>query len=140
MKYVTLRSQAPVFRGELDRIFDDFWTLPSHAKTAAWSPAAEIDEAADHFLVSLELPGLKREELSIEVTENQVVISGERKAPEKRGLYTERQFGKFQRTFSLPGNVDSEKIEAHFENGVLNVRVPKVEAVKPRQIPIGGTK
>lgn len=148
MFYLTTRNNGMAdFRREMDRLFDDFWSMPTASPgsemTAAWSPMTDIDEEDDHYMLSLEIPGMKRDELKIEVIDNQVVISGERKTEEKRkekgSVYSERRFGRFQRSFALPTHVDAEKIEAQYQDGVLKVYVPKSEAAKPRQIKIGDT-
>lgn len=144
MFYLTTRKNGLAdFRQEMDHLFDDFWRMPT-LKTempSTWAPSTDISEAEDHYLLSLEIPGMKKDELKIEVIDNQVVISGERKTEEKHerkgSLYSERRFGRFQRAFALPTHVDAGKIEAQYEDGVLNVYVPKSEAAKPRQIKIG---
>lgn len=136
MTYLTLRNnERAAYRNDLGRLFGDFWALPTQ-QTATWAPHADIDEEEAFYSLSLDLPGLKKEDLTIEVEQDQVVVSGERKPPEKRGLYSERKYGKFQRTFTLPTHVDTAKIEAKFEDGVLRVKVPKAETAKPRQVKI----
>jgi HSP20 family protein len=133
------------FRRELERVFDDFWTMPAMSQaietSPAWAPAADIDEESDHYMLSLEVPGLKKDELKIEMLGDHIVISGERKHEERKekkgALYSERRFGRFQRTFAIPSHVDGSKIEAQYQDGVLKVYVPKAEAAKPRQIKIG---
>jgi HSP20 family protein len=143
--YVTTRNNGLAdFRRELDRVFDDFWTMPSMSSaldtTPSWAPVADIDEDIDHFMLSLEVPGMKKDELKIEVQGEHIVISGERRHEEKKerkgSLYSERRFGHFQRAFAIPSNVDPSKIEAQYQDGVLKVYVPKAEAAKPRQIKI----
>jgi HSP20 family protein len=142
----TLRnSDLADFRREVDRLFDDFWLLPSLGAAAerapAWAPATEIDERDDHYLLSIEVPGMKREELRIEAVDDQLVVSGERKLEERRegkgSRYSERRFGRFRRAFTIPSHVDAGKIEAQYEDGILKIYVPKAEAAKPRQIRIG---
>jgi HSP20 family protein len=131
MTYLTLRNKAP-----FERLFDDFWNLPA-ARESNWAPAADIFEEDTHFLLALEVPGVKRDDIKIEVEGDRVVISGERKATDdKRSLYGERRFGSFERAFTLPANADSTKIEAKYEDGVLSVVVPKAEAAKPRVVKV----
>lgn len=145
MFYLTTRNNGLAdFRRDVERLFDDFWSMPASAGnelTASWSPIADIDEGDDHYMLSLEIPGMKKDDLRIEMLGNQVVISGERKTEEQRKekgrLYSERRFGRFQRSFALPAHVDADKIEAQYQDGVLKVYVPKSEAAKPRQIKIG---
>ncbi|MGZ3654356.1 MAG: Hsp20/alpha crystallin family protein [Bdellovibrionota bacterium] len=132
-----LSSASPI-----DRLFGDFWALPSRAsdfeQSAAWAPPADIEEEEGHYLLKLDVPGVNKEDVSIEVEHDQVLVSGTRKAAEKPGLYSERRAGKFQRSFTLPTHVDTSKIEAKYEDGVLSIHVPKAESAKPRQIKISG--
>jgi HSP20 family protein len=143
--YLTTRNNDMAdFRRELDRVFDDFWTLPSMSRATetanAWSPLADVDETSDHYLLSLEVPGMRKEDLKIEVQDGHIAISGERKQEERQerkgSFYSERRYGRFQRIFAIPSQVDASKIEAQYKDGVLKVYVPKVEAAKPRQVKI----
>jgi HSP20 family protein len=130
------------FRREMDRLFDDFWS-PSHASLgdSDLTPACDVEVADDHYLFAIEMPGIARDDIKIEVVDNQLTVSGERKSSTKsdgKGYrYTERRFGRFQRSFALPAGVDADKIEASCEDGVLHLMVPKAEEAKPRQIRIG---
>lgn len=137
-------SGLPVFRREFDRLFDDFWGVPALSSgpelPSVWNPSTDIDEEEDHFLLTLDIPGMKREDLRIEVHNDQVLVSGERKAREKRNGYSERRYGRFQRSFTLPTHVDAGRIEAQYTDGVLKVYLPKSEAAKPRSIQIGDGK
>ncbi len=142
MKYLKLNNTREL-GWDFDRFFGDLWTQPSLANQAAlvtnWTPAADIEEEETHYRVTLDAPGLKREEIQIEVADQQLWITGERKAldPGKStSLYSERNFGKFQRSFKLPVHVDSGKIEAQYLDGVLSLKIPKAESAKPRQIKI----
>lgn len=131
---VTLwRDLNPVYglRNELDHLF----------KTSTqFVPACEIEEGEDSYLISLEMAGVKKDDIQMEVMDRKITISGERKDDsrfkEERPAYSERRFGKFQRTFSLPSDVDSNQVEADYQDGVLRVFLPKAESAKPRQIKI----
>jgi HSP20 family protein len=106
-------------------------------------PAIDIDETANEFLVCADLPGLRKEDISIECVSNQLTISAERKYESVEGRKQERRerfYGTFQRSFTLPGGVDTEGIQADYEGGVLTVHIPKVEQAKARKIEIGGTQ
>lgn len=128
-------------------VFDDFdrtvesFLRPTLAKTVNFQPSCDINECKDHYLVTLDIPGVKKEDIKIEVTGNNLVISGERQREVKQQdgnapLYHERTYGKFERTFVMPTSVNTEKIEAHYENGVLNIALPKAESSKGRTIQI----
>jgi HSP20 family protein len=86
------------------------------------------------------MPGVKKDDLKMEVLDNQLVISGERRheSTRKEGgqTYSERRFGKFQRAFTLPSGVDSSQVEASLQDGILQIMIPKAESSKPRQIKI----
>lgn len=100
----------------------------------------DVYETDDSVIVTAELPGIKPEDVDIRVTGNTLSIQGESKQEEEqeRGnvYYRERRYGRFQRTVSLPSNVDMNKIDATFENGVLKVTAAKTEEAKPRQIQV----
>jgi HSP20 family protein len=100
----------------------------------------DLVEAEDHFVLKADLPGLSEEDVSIEVQDGSLTISGERKAEHEeraRGWYRiERSFGSFNRSLTLPDGVDADRIEASFSHGVLEVRIPKPEESKPRRIEI----
>ena len=104
----------------------------------SWYPALDIAEQDDGVVVKAELPGLKAEDIDLSVDGNSLTISGEKKdcSEEKDGSYyhVERQYGTFQRTITLPSEVDSDKIKATYNGGVLTVHLPKSESAKPRRI------
>lgn len=107
---------------------------------ATWQPACDLSELKNHFLISIEMPGIPKDQIRIESQSRQLTVSGER-TPDGNGQdlqtrYTERQYGKFQRTFTLPESADLNSIEASYEDGVLRIVVQKTEASKPRQIKI----
>jgi len=143
-------SPISEFRREFDRLFDD-WTTPT-ARTlrteSQFVPACDVEEGEDHYLLTLEMAGVKKDDIKLEVIDNQIVISGERRQENQKKAagqaYSERRFGRFQRNFALPAGVDAEKVEANYQDGILRVMVPKAESAKPRQIKItngsGGSK
>jgi len=103
-------------------------------------PLMNVTEDNDNYYIRAELPGIKTDELDISVTGESLTISGERKIPAEDETATyhrrEREAGKFSRIISLPGQVDTGKVEARSVDGVLTVVLPKAEAAKPRQITI----
>ena len=132
-------------------LFDQFFSdirpasdglaLPHSTAPAIFQPSCDIRETSDHYLVSFDMPGVKKEDVQVEMNDQQLVISGERRFESQNSeseqiLKHERAYGKFQRSFTLPVTVDSGKIEAHYEDGVLNVAIPKSEAAKPRSIQV----
>lgn len=132
-------------RREMDRLFDDFWPAAvlratQQAETAQFVPACDVEEQDGHYLLTLEMPGVSKDDIKVEVIDNQIVVSGERRH-EKRNKengawYSERRFGKFSRAFTVPAGVDAGQIEAGYQDGVLRLMVPKAESAKPRQIKI----
>lgn len=89
-------------------------------------PAFDVTENDDHFMVAVDMPGVKKEDLKIEVQKNQLLVQGER----------QRDKVKFEKTFLLSETIDLQKIEAQYADGVLNIALPKVELAKPRSIEI----
>ncbi|MFD0546387.1 Hsp20/alpha crystallin family protein [Streptomyces mexicanus] len=105
---------------------------------AAWSPLADLSETDDAYLVEVEVPGVKREDLDIEMTERELTITGEFKERERTGMLrrSTRRRGRFEYRAALPGDISPENVEATLDNGVLTVKVPKAEATKSRRIEI----
>ena len=125
---------------DFDRIVDSLMT-PTYANTVGFLPTCDISETKEHYLVSFDMPGVKKEDIKIEVKENTLYISGERQKEIKETngeatLRHERAYGKFERTFELPSSINADKIEAHYDNGVLNIALPKAEAAKGRSVQI----
>ncbi|NBT58912.1 Hsp20/alpha crystallin family protein [bacterium] len=114
--------------------------LDTWDREAAFLPPCDIEEKDNFFLVSMDIPGMKKEELHIEVDNDILTISGERKqetATKQDGFRrTERFVGKFQRAFSLGETIDSKRIEASYEDGVLKLKLPREKVVKPEIIKI----
>lgn len=127
--------------GHLGRFMDRFpdWNQ-SPTTTAAWAPNVDIFENENELLVKAELPGIDPKNVELNVENNVLTISGERKLEfeDKRENYhrVERAYGTFSRSFSLPRLIDENKIEADYKDGVLTVHVPKHERAKPKQIRI----
>src|SRR5215213_11474465 len=127
---------------EMNRFFNAaFDTSPAgNGGSRRWAPAMDLLETEDHFVLRADLPGLSEDDVNIELEDNVLTVSGERKAEheEKReGFYRmERSHGAFSRSLTLPKGVDPEAVTAAFDRGVLEVRVPKPEQRKPRRITI----
>src|SRR4051794_23859616 len=138
---MALLMKPEPFSGDLHRLFNTLFE-DTAAPAQRWVPAMDLVEADDHFLLKADLPGLSQDDVSIEVRDNALTISGERKAEHEqreRGWYrVERAFGRFSRSLTLPEGVDADAITANFDRGVLSVTIPKPEQRKPRRIQIGG--
>ena len=108
-----------------------------------WRPMVDICDTENAIVVTAELPGVKKEDISIEVKDNILTIKGERsedsEVKEENYYRRERSFGSFQRSFSMPTEVSPESIKASFKDGVLKIEVPKPEEKKPKQISIDVT-
>ncbi len=128
------------FRSMFDDLWDDGFSRGAIQNGARWHPAVDVLESKDAYLIHAELPGMKREDIKVEVKDGVLVLSGERKAEKLADgveyRHTERVSAKFWRSFSLPETVKQDGIEANYKDGVLEIRVPKVEKAKPRQIEI----
>lgn len=116
----------------------------SGGRGAEWSPAVDIVDRGDRLVATAEMPGMKPEDVSIDVEGNTLTIRGEKRQEqeqtgEERYLY-ERQYGSFMRSFPLPRSVDPDRISARFNNGVLTVTMPKSEEAKGRRIEIEGDR
>ena len=137
---MTLLMKPEPFSGDLHRLFNTLFEDRDSSVQQRWMPAMDLVEADDHFLLKADLPGLGEEDVAIELRDNALTISGERKSEHEtreRGWYrVERATGKFSRPLSLPEGIDPDAVTASFDRGVLEVRIPKPEAKKPRRIAI----
>lgn len=135
------------FFGDMERFFGaPLWTsnLFGHRLGEdlrnAWVPPVDVQETENSFIFTAELPGLSKEDVDITLEENLLTLSGERTLEEKdeKDNYhrVERAYGSFSRSFSLPSQVDSSKVEATFQDGLLKIEVAKAEQAKPRKIEI----
>lgn len=122
-----------VMQGEISSIFDSFFNdgLGKFERNVFFTPRVDVMEKEKQFEVHVALPGLKKEEINVEVENNVLTVSGERKikneSKEEKYHMVENFYGKFSRSFTLPENVDPSKIDAQFEDGILNIALPKSE-------------
>src|SRR3954451_13641362 len=129
-------------QSEMNRLFNTFFDTPTtgNGNARRWIPAMDLVETDEHFVLKADLPGLTEDDVDIEVEDNVLTVSGERKAEheDKREGYVrvERSYGSFRRSLTLPEGVDPEAVSASFDNGVLEVRIPKPEERKPRRVAI----
>lgn len=125
-------------RDEIDRFFES--PLARTSEFLGWTPAFDVYEEKDSYVVKAELPGMKREDISVSIQGGELMISGERKTEAKEQgteVYrAERYFGKFQRAVTLPSTISATAVRAEYKDGVLTVTVPKSEEAKPKQIEV----
>jgi HSP20 family protein len=131
-------------RSAMDRLFEDSFVSPLSWRTVAGgeqiNPAIDVHETPDDIVVSAVIPGVKPDDVEITMTGQSLTLRGELKADEEvsrdQYLYRERRYGSFSRSIQLPVRVKGDDAEATFTDGVLKLRIPKAEEVKPRQIRI----
>jgi HSP20 family protein len=123
---------------QFGRMFEDMWE--GGAAGRMWTPAIDLSETDDGYILEADVPGMKKDDLELVVVDNLVTIKGERKhqsEARREGYHRfERQYGSFQRTFEIPGGFKADAVNATFENGVLKVTLPKREEAKPKQIEV----
>ena len=136
------RGELDQMKREMERLFEGISRGLVRETTAGVFPLVNVTEDKDNYYVRSELPGVTAEDLDITITGDNLSISGERMIPveDKSAKYhrRERDAGKFSRMLTLPGQVDSEKVEAGLADGILTVVLPKPASTKPRQISVQG--
>lgn len=139
-------GQLATLQSDMARMMNTFFGPSAFANgsaTSTWLPPVDIAETDDALLLTFDLPGLEEDEIQLELDDNVLTVSGERQRKHelKQDDYFryERRFGSFTRSVALPAGVSDDKIEATYENGVLEVRVPKPEEHKPKRIQVGGS-
>ena len=133
-------------QNEVNRLFNTAFDTPAAGagnggSVRRWMPAMDLVETGDHFVLRADLPGLSEDDVKVELEDNVLTVSGERRSEhetQKEGYHrVERAFGTFSRSLTLPEGVNPEAVEANFDRGVLEVRIPKPEERKPRRVSIG---
>jgi HSP20 family protein len=128
--------------GEMNRLFDSFFGRPATvaAGERVWAPLADMYETKDDLFVTFELPGIREKEVSVSITGDVLTVKGERKLErdlKDEGYHRlERVYGPFERVVPLPMPVQADKVKATYRDGMLEIRLPKVEEVKPKEIKI----
>jgi HSP20 family protein len=133
------RREFNRLRREIDRAFESFWTREGTVEVPTVAYPCDIREAEDRVVVEAELPGFKRDEIDVRIEGNMLIIDAQRKEEKERKgepRLTERRFAHVHRSFLLPASVKEDQIEAHLENGVLTLIMPKREEAKPKRIPV----
>ena len=130
-------------QSEMNRLFNNAFDTPAGSAGSAirrWVPAMDLVESGEQFILRADLPGMSEEDIEIELEDGTLTVSGERKAEhDERGEgfhRVERAFGAFARSLTLPKGIDADAVSASFDRGVLEIRIPKPEARKPRRISI----
>jgi HSP20 family protein len=129
-------------RREMDNLWSRFFSdLPTvRGFEGEWAPSADVSETKDSFIVKAELPGLETKDVNVSISGNLLTIKGEKKKEEEEKdehhHYVERYCGSFQRSFQLPANVKTDKIDASYNKGVLKITLPKTEEAKKKEIEI----
>ena len=145
MALIRLRDNSGMlsdFQSQMNQLFDSFMGQnPTAPIERAWAPLCDVWETPDEMVISVEMPGFTEKDIRLSVTGDQVLIQGERRwegsEPQKATFHRrERWYGKVERAFSLPIPVESSKVVASYRDGVLTVRLPKAEGIKPREIKI----
>ena len=132
-----------VLQDRMNRLFEDATQRRTQAdasqdefERADWTPASDIYETESGYVIALDLPGINREALEIDIDDNRLIVKGTRMIDESKQHRTERPRGKFLRTFSVPASVDQGKIGAEYKDGVLQIRLPKRSEQKSKKIDI----
>ncbi|CUS83436.1 Hsp20/alpha crystallin family protein [Candidatus Kryptobacter tengchongensis] len=128
---------------EINRMFDRFFRgfeEEEELKMMKWSPRVDISETDDEYIVRADVPGVSKDDIKITIKDNVLTISGEKKQEKETKNENfhriERVYGSFTRTFTLPGAVKVDKVEARFKDGVLTIKLPKVEEAKAKEIEV----
>ncbi|HSV97460.1 MAG TPA: Hsp20/alpha crystallin family protein [Spirochaetota bacterium] len=143
---ITRRNEQPEwgvvsFQKEINQLFNDFFSIgPSSLSESGWMPTVDVEEDEKEVRIRAEIPGIEEKDLSVTLENDLLTIAGEKKEEEKkedrRYVISERRFGSFHRTIRLPEDIDREKIEAGFKNGVLKVTIPRVETPEKKRVNI----
>jgi HSP20 family protein len=131
-------------QGEVNHLFDSFLGRPAASATGpamrAWAPVLDVHETKDDLILNFELPGITEKDVSLSITGDLLTLKGERTAnrdlKDETAYHVERVYGKFERSVQLPMPVQAEKVKAMYRDGVLEVKLPKAEEVKPKAIKI----
>ncbi len=139
-------AELGTIQSEMNRLFNTFFDQPAasgrdgSAAGRRWIPAMDLVETGDHYVLRADLPGVSDEDVNVDLQDNVLTISGERKAAREtrqEGYYRlERAFGQFSRSLTLPDGVEPDAVAAHFDRGVLEITIPKPAQKKPRQVQI----
>jgi HSP20 family protein len=132
-------QELDTLRQQLDRAFDEF-VGNEPPSSVTWTPSASVVDTGEDYLVSLQIPGVNADSIDVQASRKNLVISGERKTPEysegHRVLYNDVRYGTFRRVINLPTAIEHEQVNAHYDNGVLTVRLPKTAETKNQVVKV----
>jgi len=137
-------GESTAMQNRINRMFNEpYWPtgrMDDDTGMGMWNPVVDLYEKDDHFVIKAELPGVNKKDIAIDLKDRVLTLSGERlyenEVKEENYYRRERSYGKFQRVFTLPADVDSDKIKAEFNDGLLQIEVPKPEEQKPKKVTI----
>jgi len=136
-------TSLDTFKSGIDRFFDDFFSLqPSGFFQTDWMPEISVEDEKNSIKIRAEIPGIDEKDINVTLENNFLTISGEKKEETSKKdknnnySYSERRFGSFSRTISLPEGIKTDKINAKYKNGVLNIEIQKDETKQPEKIEI----
>jgi len=125
---------------EVNRLFDNFFGGSTTAAGRSWTPPVDMHTTKDDLVLTLELPGVSEKDVSVSITGDLLTVKGERRfeneIKEQDLLHVERAYGKFERLVQLPMAVQADRVKARYRDGVLEIRLPKAEELKPKEIKI----
>jgi HSP20 family protein len=140
-RWEPFRDMADI-QGEVNRLFDAFFgrTSPVAALDRVWAPPVEMYETKDELVVTVEVPGVNEKDVHLSLTGDLLTVRGERahrqEVKEDESYRTERWYGRFERTLPLPVPIQQDKVKATYRDGVLTVKLPKIEEINPKEIKI----
>jgi HSP20 family protein len=130
-------------QGEVNRLFDSVAGRPMAGAPAAgrsWMPAVDMHETKDDLVLRVEVPGVREKDVAVSITGDLLTVRGERRwedeSKDQKFLHVERVYGQFERMIQLPMAVQTDKVKASYRDGVLEIKLPKAEELKPREIKI----
>jgi HSP20 family protein len=126
---------------EVNRLFDNFFGRPAQApRGRSWTPAVDLYETSDDLVLTMELPGVREKDVAASITGDLLSVKGERRfefdGKEHQPLHMERAYGTFERLVQLPFPVQADKVKASYRDGILEIRLPKAEELKPKEIKV----
>jgi HSP20 family protein len=122
-----------------EQLMESVWSGAGNGHGLVWAPPVDIEETEDAWIVEAEVPGVNRKDVNVEMRDSELVITGEIKDKERKGILRRRtrRVGQFEFRVTLPGDTDPDKIDANIKDGVLAVRIPKAERSRSRSVEVG---